>query len=325
MKKLMAVLLCILLLAAFAGCAASPYSPDAADAVSEQNSAVSPTSDKAYDEAETSVSESADATASGFGDLGLPQPGASSASADKIIYSADAELETRDFDATISSLSELLSKYGGFIESSSVSGSDYYTIENIGGAYRTASFTYRIPADSFNDFCGGVKALGNIPSFNTYAENVTGQYADLDARLSARTAEEQRLLELLDKADTVEEMLQIESALSDVRYEIESLQSSLKDYDTRISYSTLNLRVAEVTLYTKVDDVTKTYGEQLSEGFTATLASVGQFFSNAFKWLISALPVLLIIAAIGLGVFFIVRHIVKKKKAAALPPKEKKE
>ena len=313
-KRILAITLCVLILAAFTGCAAS--SNTSAGVSSEQM--VSPESqDNHYDiAADTEMAAEEDAVSKDLGETNLPQPVSAPSSNEKIIYSADAELETRDFDKALKELSALLEKYGGFVENSSISGSDYYTIENDGGTYRTASFTYRIPVEGFAAFCDEVKALGNVPSFSTYAENVTSQYADIDARLTARTAEEQRLLELLNKAETVEEMLQIESALSDIRYEIESLQGTLNDYDARISCSTLSLNVKEVTLYTNVTDGSKGYGDQLSDGFSATLAAVGQFFSNAFKWIVTALPVLLILAAVGLAIFLIVRHALKKKKSA---------
>ncbi len=95
--------------------------------------------------------------------------------------------------------------------------------------------------DKFRSVMDGLSELGNVPYSSINADNITEQYTDVQARLTSCQAEETRLLELLDKADTVDEMLQIESYLSDVRYEIESYTAQIKNWDSRISYSTVSL------------------------------------------------------------------------------------
>ena len=62
----------------------------------------------------------------------------------------------------------------------------------------------------------------------------------------ALETEQDRLLELMEQAETTEDLLAIESRLTDVRYQLESAASQLKLYDSLVSYSTVYLTVEEV-------------------------------------------------------------------------------
>lgn len=256
------------------------------------------TSDKSFDE-EVSDGEQAET-----------QP-----TSDKIIYTGSADIETQEFEKTLADIEKLVSETGGFTQSSSVHDNDFYTAQYGGTTYRSAYYELRIPVERFDGVMNGLSSLGNVPYSSVNAENITEQYTDTSARLTSRKAEEARLLELLAKADTVEEMLQIESYLSDVRYEIESLTSQIKNWDSRISYSTLILNVSEVSLYTKETPATMSYGKQLSTALKSSARSVWHFLKSLLKFIVAALPVLAIIAVIAVPVFFIVRCIIRRKKS----------
>ncbi len=87
--------------------------------------------------------------------------------------------------------------------------------------------------------------LGTVQSTDVRREDVTKQYIDLESRLKNRKAEEQRYLEILEKADTVEEILKIESRLSDTREAIERLQGEMNYLKNRVEYSTITIRISE--------------------------------------------------------------------------------
>ena len=239
---------------------------------------------------------------------------------DKIIYSGSATIETMEFDKTIEALSKLVSDNGGFVESSSVTGNDYYSQQNNYESYRSAQYVFRIPVDKFKPLMDGLDTLGNVPYSSTNAENITMQYTDTASRLEAAQTKETRLLELLSKASSMEDILAIENSLSDVRYEIESLTSQVRNWDSLISYSTLSITVSEVALYTEDGTGTLSYGQQLSEAFTRSIKAVGRFFKGFFKFLVAAFPVLVVLAVIAVPVILIIRAANKKKKAKTPPP-----
>ena len=230
---------------------------------------------------------------------------------EKIIYSGEATVETTEFENTIAALEQMIEKEGGFIESSSVNGSNYYDSARGYTSRRTASYTLRVPSERFSDIMSKLSSFGNVPYTYTYTENVTAQYYDTQARLQALEAQETRLVEMMKLAETVEDIITIEDKLTDVRYRIDSLQSNLKNWDRRVAYSTLNITVKEVQVYTP-EKVTKiTYGEELWRAFTGALANAGQFFKDLLVFLVSAIPTLVILAAL----FFIFRPLLRKLSA----------
>ena len=109
-------------------------------------------------------------------------------------------------------------------------------------------------------------------------------------------------------------MLQIESYLSDVRYEIESYTAQIKNWDSRISYSTVSLSIQEVSLYTDSSPADVSYGKQLKNSLVSSAKAVWLFLKNLLKFIIAALPVLAVIAVIAVPVLLIVRRSIRKSK-----------
>ncbi|MBO5497114.1 MAG: DUF4349 domain-containing protein, partial [Oscillospiraceae bacterium] len=227
---------------------------------------------------------------------------------EKIIYSADATVETTEFDKSIEELNAMLAECGGFVESSSVNGNNYYDSSRGNVSRRTASYTLRIPSARFSGVMEGLSRLGNVPYTYMYTENVTAQYYDVQARMQALQAQEKRLMEMMEIAETVEDIITIEDKLTDVRYRIDSLQSSLNNWDRRVSYSSLNLTIREVQVYTPETVVKITYGQRLVRAFTNSLKNAGEFFQDLLVFLVSALPTLAILAVL----FFVCRPLLKK-------------
>ncbi len=302
-QKILALLLALVLIFAVAGCSAGKSADSTSAELSRPQEAPAP---------EAEYSQSADMSLDSGNGSNEGGDFVSQNSSEKIIYSGSATVETLEFDTALEKLAKMIEDCGGFIQSSYVSGSNYYDSYYNRETYRSAEYSIRIPSAGFASFTDSLESLGNVPYSSTNAENITMQYRDTEARLTARKTEETRLLELLSKADTVEDMLKIEGYLSDVRYEIESLTSQIKNWDSLVSYSTLSLTLNEVIDYTQKKPSAVGYGQQLKEGFLRSLENVGSFFKSLFKWLITSLPVLVLIAAVAVAAFFIVRRIIRK-------------
>jgi hypothetical protein len=238
-----------------------------------------------------------------------------SLSAEKIIYSYSATVETTKFDETLGTLNTMLGQYGAFIETSYVSGSKYGY-----DSFRSASYVIRVPVKNFAALTGGLDTLGNVYNENTTSENITAQFTDTESRLNTYRTEESRLLSMLDKADTVEDMITIEARLSDVRYQIESLTSMLRNWQNEVDYSTVTLYINEVEELTDQLPTQRTYWEKIGDGFTATLKGIGDFFKAFLMVIIVASPVLLILAVIAVVVIVLIRKSTRKKKTPPPPP-----
>ena len=242
-------------------------------------------------------------------------------SPEKLIYSASATVETTEFDGTIEKLSALVEQYGGFVESSSVNGSNYYTQSRGYSSTRCASYVIRVPSEKFSALMGSLSTLGNVPYSHTYTENITAQYYDTDARLTAYQAQEARLLEMMEAAKTVEDLIAIEEKLTELRYQIESLQSTLKNWDRQVAYSTLDLEVQEVVEYTPESRMS--YGQELALALSSGLKRTGEFFKDLLLAIVGALPALVILAVVLAILIPVWKKRRKARKARKNPPAEK--
>ena len=243
---------------------------------------------------------------------------------DKIIYSSDVTVETTQFEETIGKVGALVSSYGAWIESSSVSGSNYYQTARGNASSRSASYTLRVPSKRFNELMENLSDLGNIPYSHIYTENVTSQYYDVQAHLKAYTTQENRLLEMMELAETIEDVIIIEDRLTELRYQIEALQSRLNNWDRRVSYSTVSLTVKEVQEYTPEEKHEPTYWEELTQAVKNGLYNAGQFLKDLLVFLIEIIPVLIILVPVLWLVIWILKKIVRRVKAGRTERKARK-
>ena len=218
----------------------------------------------------------------------------------KLIYTANLTIESKDFDAARTALTDAVSAAGGYLESSNESS---YT-----GSSRTLSLTIRVPQDNYASFLEAAAQAGNLVDKSEQVQDVTTQYMDIEARLSNLTAQRTRLQELQASAENLSDLLEIESSLSDVQYQIESWQSQLDWYSQQVSCSTVYLSLDEVKEYTPTEG---SYLSQLSSalrnGWTGFVSGIQQLT----VWVVGVWPVLVVLAAAALVVRFVRRRIRK--------------
>lgn len=227
----------------------------------------------------------------------------------KIIRNADISLETKEFDVSIEKLQSLVTELGGYISQANVSVyNSYYQLHS-------ANYTIRIPADKFDQFLAYREDVGSILSTNVWTDDVTDSYYDMEARLESLETKRTRLLELLEKAETMENIIALESELSNTIYEIESITGSLNRLDDRIAFSTINVYIDEVRETTEPVALPKTLGERISQQFQNTINGLTDFGENFIVWIVGASPVLLILAVAAVLVVVIVKHGAGKRAA----------
>lgn len=303
MKKSLSLLLALLMLLSLCACG-SAGSQSAAYEYASEAPAAAPAMSMDMSAEEAGYGGFSPAKNAGVpGDTGAGVPETDPA---KIIYSADATVETTDFDGSITKLLEMVEQSKGWIESSSMNSANYRSIARGSSYNRSASYTLRIPSDKFDLLMGSLSQIGNVPYSHTYTENVTSQYYDTQARLTAYQTQETRLLEMMEKAETVSDVIAIEEKLTELRYQIESLQSSLKNWDRQVSYSTITLEVVEVSEYSP--EPQQTYGQELWQALTGAFRGLGQFFKDLLVFLVSAIPTILVLTVL----FFIFRPLLRR-------------
>ena len=325
-RSLLATLLAALLvLVVFTGCAASSKmaaadtasapngyydsKPEAAAAETPMEAPAEPEEEFAYDTVAT--------TEAGSGAAETPEPDASVAAyTEKIIYTASVSIETTEFDKAVAALESQVQKIGGFVESSNVTGDTQYNSDGTTSIVnRWAYYTVRIPCEQFEAFLHETEGFGNVISTSRDAQNVTSAYTDYEARLSSLNTQEERLLDMLAKSEDVETLIALEQRLSDVRYEIESIERSLRNYDMQIRYSTVELDLREVEVYTPTVPVRRTFGQKLSDSLSDGWTGFARGVQNVILGLASALPALVLLAVIVIAVIAGIKTARKKRRA----------
>lgn len=226
----------------------------------------------------------------------------------KLIRTFDLDIQTKEFDEVITGIQAKVQELGGYIEQSSLdSGSVYYSNYN-----RYSHMTVRIPSDKLDGFIQNVKDTANVTNISESADDITLKYVDVESRKIALETERDRLLELLEKAETVEDIITIESRLSEVRYELEAYTSTLRTYDNQVDYSTVHMNIHEVDRETKVEP--KTFWEEVTEEFGDSVYGLTRGLRNFAIWFLGSSPYLLLWAVIIIAIVFVLKLIGKKKK-----------
>lgn len=228
----------------------------------------------------------------------------------KLIRNISMDVETDAYETLITSLQEKVSELGGYIEQSDMSGGGQNSYRHPPSKY--ASITARIPADKVDSFITAVEGSGNVISKSESTQDITLQYSDLESRKKSLEIEQDKLWEFLEKAESVDTVITIQQRLTEVRYQLESMESQLRLLDNQVDYSEVHLTVRQVTTFTPVapESALTRINKGLSQNFKA-LKTVSSNFLIAF---ITTVPFWLPIAAAAGIVIFFVRKGKKKKR-----------
>lgn len=212
----------------------------------------------------------------------------------KMVYTASIEAETQEFDSAAAALEKLVEDLGGYLE--------YASTSSYGDGSRRASYTVRIPAGQFKGFLTSVGEISHVVSQDRNADNISERYYDTESRLETQKTKMDRLQMLLAKAETMEDIIDLENAISETEYQIEQLTGSLRHYDSLVDFATVEIGLREVLRLTTVEEAPPTFARQLSSAFTEGLRSFGDFLQGvaiflAYNWLW-----LLVLAVIALAV-----------------------
>lgn len=213
----------------------------------------------------------------------------------KIIKTARLAFETKDVEATHKKILQLASQYKGLVQNDN-SGKDYNRI------YK--NMTVRIPTENFQQFIDGIsEGVAYFDQKDISRQDVSEEFVDLEARLKAKRVLEERYLELLKKANKVQEMLQIERELSTIREEIEAKQGRLQYLQSQVSMSTVNIEFYKTTAET---GITQSYGQKMKNALQGGWNGISVFFLGIlYLWPLFLVAIIVVI---------ILRIFLKKRK-----------
>src|SRR5438552_15443197 len=195
-----------------------------------------------------------------------------------LILTAKIDMRSKDPWATSDRAQAIASGLGGDVLNLSQSGT---------ADTRSASLTIRVPSSRFGDALQQLKSLeGEIQTSGVTAQDVTDQFVDLQARLTAKQAEEQRYIAILNRANTIDEILKVDASLGSVRTQIEQLTAQINSIKGRTEFSTISMSISTLTALpgdttSKAWDPAKTVGRAL-----VALGAMMQVFADVVIWLI---------------------------------------
>ena len=214
----------------------------------------------------------------------------------KIVKNGYITLEVNDIAAAITAISAMANDLNGYVVSSNKQGETDATYGQV---------SIRVPSDRFDEALDRLGKLAvNVPSESTNSQDVTEQYTDLQAQLRNYEAEEAQYLELLKKAEKVEDILAVQRELFTVRGEIEQVKGRILYIDR-----TSDMALIDATL-TKVKPIGGTAWSALETLKSAArgLVSFGKVLADVLIWLVIFSPIWIII-------LFVVLYFVKWRPA----------
>lgn len=245
---------------------------------------------------------------------GTTEESASTAVTDqKLIKRVNIDAETEDLEALLPQVTNKVGELGGYIENQELyNGSAYSSSRR-----RNVNMTIRIPADRLGEFTAQIEGTSNVVNYSESAEDVTLQYVDTESRVKALEVEQERLLELLSKAETMTDLLEIESRLTEVRYELESYASQLRALENKVSYATVYLYITQVKTYTEVEP--QTVWQRIGSGFSDNLTDIGEDLTDFFVWVVTFSPQLIFWAVVIAGAVTLICRKAKNRRAKKMP------
>ena len=237
------------------------------------------------------VEETAETDAGEAGDSGTIQER-------KMIHRAELELETTDFDQAVADLADLTERMGGYYESS--------TVADRGSDYRWANYTIRVPADQYSAFLDQAGTLCHETWRNTTQDDVSEAYYDVQGRLTTQRVKLERLQALLEQAENMEDIITIESAISETQASIDRLSGSLQHYDSMVDYATVHINLNEVYQLSTVQQTPAGFAQRLGNafaggwrGFLTGMESLVVALAYGWMWILLLAVIVAVVIRLG--------------------------
>jgi len=238
-----------------------------------------------------------------------------------VVYNAYVIMEVDDFAAVQTEIRNLVQLSGGYLLEFSENRSEYE---------RGGSFVIKVPSSGFMSFLERLEEISpDRFDSNITGEDVTEEYVDLDARLHALEVTESRLLAFMEKATTAGELVEFSRELSNVQQEIERIKGRMRYLEQNVAYSTIEVRIYELEDgVSKIQKKHAPFGERLTTSLYMVLNGISDFLQELAIFVISAIPVVVVIAVFASPFFLLwYRHRKKQRKeegewAARLQPRQ---
>lgn len=219
----------------------------------------------------------------------------------KITKTCSTNITTSDLEKSLVTLNQLINDNLGYITSS------YDNLGDQSYSYKYSNLLVKIPSDKVELFVENLSEVGKITSKTLNTSDITDSYNKTESILNSLKIQEERLLELLNQADNVTDLITIESQLANVRSDIDYYSYTLSSYDNQVEYSEVSIKISE-SKDTKIEVEDDFFGE-VSNAFFRAINNIIYFVQGIIILIVSIWPFIILIVIIG----FIIKNFLKKK------------
>lgn len=239
---------------------------------------------------------------------------------EKLVYSADIDVETKDIDFALDSIYAKIKEYGGIIQDENrrnmgnVVYDDYYRHTSNASAY----IYVRVPQENYDAFINSIEDKDGkivVCNISKNVQNMTKVYYDTESRLRSLRIQEERLFDFMESAKSVSEMLDVEDRLTDVQYEIDSATNSLATIDNDVKYSKVSLEIQEVVKYSDKQENPKNFFERVWSYMTDSWDNFLDNCEDIIEFAIYAVPNIFLLVVFYFVIVKVFRVIKAKHKA----------
>lgn len=219
----------------------------------------------------------------------------------KLIRDVYINMETTSLDSLVDEMEKRTSKLGGYIQDINLYNYTYS---------RSYNMMIRIPYAKVDSFLDGIENFGTVNNISDSTRDITLQYADSETRLKNLNQQHERLLGLLEKAENLTDIIEIEARLSEVETEIDSYTLEIKNYDNLVNYSTISLNIEEKD-YVSANIDNSLWG-RITSGLSDNLYEIKESFFDLIVWFVVHIPNLVIWGIVIITIIVVFKRIKKK-------------
>lgn len=219
----------------------------------------------------------------------------------KITKTADIRVEVKVLDDFIRIIKDEVNKANGYVSSEDKSVYD---------SSSSCTLVIKVPAEKLDSFVDLIDANSTVTSQQVNSDDISAQYVDTEARIKSLEAEQESLLKLIEKADNLDSIIQLQKRLSEIRSDLDSYKSTKKIMDNQIEYSSITIYINEKERTVKNDG---SFLSEVKEKFLNSVYSIGDFFRGFAIGILGGSPYIVIIAIVAVIVFKIYKKKNKKK------------
>ncbi len=222
----------------------------------------------------------------------------------KIVRNADLQLESDSPEQAQQKITAIAESKAGFVVESQQSSSD----QRAGATRDIVTMTVRVPSEKFTETLEEIRKTASRVVVETIkSDDVTEEFIDIEAQLKAKKALEVQFLEIMKRANTVEDALDVQRQLADVRGEIEKIEGRKRFLENQASLSTIKIRLQTPTTFT---ENSTGFFERFKQAFGSGFDTALNFILGLVSFLIAILPFLIFIV---LPLYFVVKYFLKKQ------------